>query len=126
MTFCDFSSIYWSSDPVITSESLMPMNWETLELVGFLVVHGSCSVPLLISPCACPSTPGGWSPELAPSWLRAQQVCLGPSTDLSTLDLSTRIANFLYLAFCSLVLGLEKIVFSLFFGSPIFTVVLFW
>lgn len=44
----------------------------------------------------------------------------GASVDLPTLDLSTRIANFLYLAFCLLVIG-EKIVFcKLCFYSRIF------
>lgn len=77
----------------------MPVNRATLELAGFLVVHGSCSMPLVISPYARPSSPGGRLLEPAPSGLQAQQVCPGPSIDLPTLDLSTRIANFLYLAF---------------------------
>lgn len=49
------------------------MDWASLELVGFLVVHGSVSMPLLISPCARPSP---WGVVLEPALpLQAQQVC---------------------------------------------------
>ncbi|EPY86955.1 hypothetical protein CB1_000287007 [Camelus ferus] len=52
--------------------------------------------------------------QLPAQWSPAQQVCLGSGIDLPTLDPVTRIASFLNLAFCSLVLGLEKAVFRLF------------
>ena len=68
-----------------------------------------------------------WSPQpprppphsqLPAQWSPAQQVCLGSGIDLPTLDPVTRIASFLNLAFCSLVLGLEKAVFRLFVSPP--------
>lgn len=59
---------------------------------------------MVLAPCPVPAHLPLEGSHLSGALLATNSAGVsGPSVDLPTLDLSTRIANFLYLAFCSLV-----------------------